>query len=1124
MTTERLLTVDEVAEFLSVSKMTVYRMIRRGEIVHRKIGGQFRIDPTILVGIRSGKELKSKLGNSGLVLKSEDVWITRFIPVFTQFMIQQLEDFKPDWVIINHRKAARFFEVANLIPDQYAERVLYWTAFRWLSDERLEQELHGKRILIADESVQRARQLKKLRSIFERYGAEVRTVALASRKSCITDGTLQDPKVISCMTLDDYEFSYMAANILSTTLMGTLPFDTDHLGFIFDFHGTNLCDEDIEELAASIGEIHFLPSPVNRKELTCLTVELHDSFDWDKLKLPPDVRKEGACKIRVFYDRETKKLHVIPVIFPTIELNADNVLRLMGIMGEPWSPYMAIPNDFPKFPLELQCELLHRLFVNYCSVKLGLIIMSNMMKLLPDGCIKPENITVEYEDWMKVYGPELGQEIKKVLESDTEQGIRKLFLLPREKREWYDWRVHDSDESAMLAYLVDKDMDDAVETTCQKMIAALRERFRSNEVRGMAFSEFQEVLKDTDLHFISRALDILLDAGLIKPDFEVRKAEDRTCVGLRTYSLSEFGSWFEGPRAFTTEDIAERKLTKILPYSLQRLSSTGLRPKDGMVQKIFANLQHDWDYMRFKPLFLGWVPYIYGPMVLVPKKRAPFGGFCGLRQYAEERNLIDPKLIRSDIWKPSHPIEEDEIFEEMEPEELDFLEGLLDIYRAIYVSGDDETSNILRTLAACRNRRLTYICSFEELRIWRENIKLLIDRVEREISELPSILNGKPENQTIEPTLENIANAHAQLKDKIERYRNLGATKEKIQSMLASHPRKSLAHALLEKIEVPIDLSDKLPYPIGRLIVYESVVGCFSSLLRQGFSGLGLASDTRREKIDYYSGKDKDASFYAERLTELCPEIDEVKGDLDEFVSHVKSKKRTPLIGASLRHVFSQILTILDRDIPPPPPQQKDNIFRIDPESFRKRVLEAASSLKGPEHLLCIVVDAQGFVPWSEKLAEQLRVSSDVLREALQKIVHKATTDIVAKMEPVHFVPLGGDGSLITFGNYDQGISFACQLQTKLSQEFVRFVKIGMDVGDPRADYGAPYGRAFITAYYLTEKIGLSPGQIGITQEVKSRLDETLQKRCSFYSEQTLRTRKDPVSVFLLGWEPNNDR
>ena len=1121
MTTERLLTVDEVAEYLNVSKMTVYRMIKRGEIACRRIGGQFRIDSDILAGMSPEKKLKPNLGIQGIPLKSEDMWIARFIPVFRQFITRELEDFKPDWFIVNHRKAARFFEVAHLIPEHYADRVLYWTAFRWLSDERLRQEIQGRRVFIADESVQRGRQLKKLRGFFEEYGANVRTVTLTSRKSCTTDGSLQDSEVASCMILDDYEFSYMAANMLTTTLMGTLPFDTDHLGFVIDFQATNLHDEDVEELIATLGEIHFLPSPAGRKELICLTVELHDCFDWDKLKLPASVLKEGACKIRVFYDMENKKLHIIPVIFPKIELRSDDALKLIATTGEPWSPYMVIPDDFTKFPPELKCELLHRLFVNYCSVKLGLIAMSNIMRLLPDGCLKSESIKVEYEDWMKVYGPELGQEIKRVLESDTEQGVHKLILLPRDTREWHNWRIHDTYESAKYASLIGKDIEDIVETTCQKMIAVLRERFKGSEVRGMAFSEFQGVFKDIDFHFISRALDVLLDAGLVKPDFEVRKTDDGKYVGLRVYSLSEYGSWFEGPRAFTTEDIAERKLNKILPYSLQRLSSAGLHPKDGMIQKIFANLQHDWDYMRFKPLFLGWIPYIYGPMVLVPKKRAPFGGFYGLRQYVEEQNLIDMKAIKSGIWKPRCPVKEDEIFEEMEPEELDFLEGLLDIYRTIYISGKDETTNVLRTIAACRNRRLTYICSYEELRIWRENAKLLIDRVEREIHELPSILNGTPENQTIEPLLEDIANAHVQMKDKIDRYRNLGTTKDRIQSMLAGHPRRFLAHAILEKIEVPVDLSEKLPYPIGRLIAYEPTIECFSSLLRQGFSELGLARDTRREKIDYYSGKEKDSSFYAQKLTELCPELDSVKEDLDEFVNHVKSRKRTPLIGVSLGCVLSQILTILDRDIPPPPLPQKDRIFMIDPESFRRRILEAASSLKGPENLLCIVIDSQGFVPWSEKLAEQLGVNSDTLREALQRIVQKTTIDIVSKMNPTHFVPLGGDGSLITFDDYDQGISFACQLQAKLSQEFVRFVKIGMDIGDPRADYFAPYGKAFITAYYLTEKIGLSPGQIAVTLEVKSKLNETLQKRCSSNGRHTLRTRKEPVEVFHFNWESN---
>lgn len=157
-----------------------------------------------------------------------------------------------------------------------------------------------------------------------------------------------------------------------------------------------------------------------------------------------------------------------------------------------------------------------------------------------------------------------------------------------------------------------------------------------------------------------------------------------------------------------------------------------MEPKDGLVQKVFTNLQHDWDYRRFDPLFLGWVPYLYGPMVIVPKKRAPYGGFYSLQGFATKQNVVDSGSIKSGLWRPNSAITEDKLLEEMEPEEVDFLEGLLDIYRTIYLAGDDETTNILRTLAACRNRRLTYICSYEELTIWRENVGTLTDRIERE--------------------------------------------------------------------------------------------------------------------------------------------------------------------------------------------------------------------------------------------------------------------------------------------------------------------------------------------------------------------------------------------------------
>jgi len=43
--TSRLLTIPETAERLRVSRVTVYRQIRAGEIPALRVGGQLRVDP-----------------------------------------------------------------------------------------------------------------------------------------------------------------------------------------------------------------------------------------------------------------------------------------------------------------------------------------------------------------------------------------------------------------------------------------------------------------------------------------------------------------------------------------------------------------------------------------------------------------------------------------------------------------------------------------------------------------------------------------------------------------------------------------------------------------------------------------------------------------------------------------------------------------------------------------------------------------------------------------------------------------------------------------------------------------------------------------------------------------------
>ena len=40
--TDNLMTVNEVAEYLKVSKYTIYRWIKRGKICYTKIGGSLR--------------------------------------------------------------------------------------------------------------------------------------------------------------------------------------------------------------------------------------------------------------------------------------------------------------------------------------------------------------------------------------------------------------------------------------------------------------------------------------------------------------------------------------------------------------------------------------------------------------------------------------------------------------------------------------------------------------------------------------------------------------------------------------------------------------------------------------------------------------------------------------------------------------------------------------------------------------------------------------------------------------------------------------------------------------------------------------------------------------------------
>ncbi len=1118
----KLITVGEVAEFLNVSRMTVYRMIKRGQLRAERIGNQFRIDPLSVPGYLEGekKPIEEQIPHRKSWGHLQNAWFQKYRPLFLSFVVHQLLEFKPDWIIAVHRKGARFFEALALIPNEYRDKVLYSSAFHWLTEGKLHSGLRGKKILIFDETIQRGRTLSKLRKFFESYGAQVRTIVLVRRRRCMDEGTLQDFKVISCVDLNDRDFAYMVARMLEMITLHSIPLDTDHFRFELKLGEMPVQIHDLEEILASIGPIYFLPSPVNGNELSCYTVEQIDLFDWEKLRLPTWIRKEGVCKIRIYYDPKSKTLHIIPVIFPEAELDSKRALDLIQTIDEPWSPYLIVPEDFSELSEEIQCEMLCRLFTGYCSVKLGLSFLSDFVKLAPQLLKNLQEISVECEDWKKIWGRDLGENIDKVVHSDIEQALLRLRTLPeirmqhvrKRKSHVSNYLTVDSTEIA--------EKDVLIEMACQETIKTLRGDIGSKEKCCLSFSELQSAMPSIGLPFLSRAMDILLDGGLIKPDFEVRRL-DFAFRGLRVYSLSEYGSWFDDAKAYANKEIANRKLARIVPYVFQRLmkqvDSLSKGVEKVLTQKVFVNLQHDWDYRRFDPLFLGWSPYLYGPMNLVPKKRSPYGGYYSLRQFAEEQKLIDNKLINRGIWAPRQNLGIDEVLDELDPEEADFIEGFIDIYATIYSDGRDETTNILMTLAACRNRKLTYICGFEEVKLWKQNVEAFLDIIERNISYFPRVTENVQKEETLEPLLESIANPHAQLRDKIDRYRHLAELKEQLKVMLTPHPRSSLARGLLERIEVPVDLSDQQPYPVGRLVYYEPVIGIFSNILRQIFSSLKLAYDTRPSIINEKTKDEKNTSWYVKKLVASLPELNQSQELFDRIVYMVDSQQVENELVEILKEIYSKISAALDRDLPPPRSPQASYFFRVDPQAFRKKMLELTSAVKSDvNQLACVVVDAHGFVPLSEWIAQKLDVNPDDVRGALQKCVLSHAQKLSDGC--IHFLPVGGDGALVTFASADEAYRFSCRLQGSTDRVIPRFVKIGIAWGDPRADFGAPHGSAFITAYYLTEKIGLSPGKIAITEDVLNRLSDLNQTKCKSLGQHELRNEAEPIRVHEVEW------
>jgi excisionase family DNA binding protein len=1067
------ISVTDAAQMLNVTAKTVRLWAAEERISARRVGSQWRILKSAVYGML-GSVAKKSTEESASLPHDHDThnrWMRDHRPTFRTFVFDHLSSFRPDHVVLVDRKG-RLYDTLKLIPADLADKVVYPSALTWMWDRSI---LEGKRVAILEESIQRGSNLGRLRSKLEAYGAEVLSLTLLRRRSIFEAGEALEPQAIACLDLSETEFARATAEVSSVLQSDVICLDVDH----FPACEIQVSGETSFELMASalgeLGQLLILPAPDPRLKVRCFTVDNPRFFDWEKLRLPESFISEGVVKLRVYFDyrNDPASLFIVPVIYPSANLSDDDIERIAHVTDEIWSRYIILPDRWDQFDSKAKAELLYRSLVIFCSFQL-------LLQALPflHGLATELGLDITREG-LKVSDQGLARTFGQLETADLSNDVRTEVLTTWQKITRSTWwpslpSLPTKADYANICFDVPDDGKDI-----EKLLKVFATFARAADpTAGMSRTELLKELGWAPDR-LSRAFDFALDRGLLKPMVEIREDQQGHCVCIRSYRATEYGSWFRNSEAYTPERRAAKRISFIIPYVLDRLMSKGGKLENGvndmLRDKVFTNLQHDWDLGTFDRLYLGWEPHFFGPMPFVPEISRPSGGYQSIGHFAMEQGvceLVDsPSGGKKKVLVPkANAAWKDHLIDHLGPIERDFLEGLIDVYHDIYHTFE-ESGDPLVTLAACSNGELTYICAYQDMVLWRETIERVLNRIALNMtSDDPGMLTK---------LIEDAAKARVQVEEKLQRYERLGEARDLLRKRLKDSTRPAIAEHILNRIEVG-ELSEQEPYPLGRLRNLVPLMASITSLVHFVAFKYGMAVEKRTA-----SHRDRDAGFYLGRLMDAFPDL--VNEELVAAMAIVDKGQRDPVAVEQLTKLYQRAISMIGRHVGDPKDYDEQDFPR---DHAIRNVLQAAAKMEDRKETGILLTDISRFVHTATLMAEVNNTSKDDAARELRNNVKEELTRRMDELDltPKALVPVGGDGWIIADDNVEALVDLACRMHRSKVLRGQPF-KSTITFGTPGTTNGGPaLGQGFIRAYYLMEKSGMMEGGIRVADEAAQKV------------------------------------
>ncbi|MCL0088801.1 excisionase family DNA-binding protein [Dehalococcoidia bacterium] len=1093
---DRLLTLDEVAWYLRLSHMTVYRMIQRAEIKATKIGNQWRFSKDAIdKWLAQNASQLARVSVAGSMANRRSAWEAKYGPASREYA-QEICETKPDILASLERRGQLWF--AELVHSLSGHEgiVCNFQALELMPDV----EISGKYIALVDDSKQHGHKLYEKRKYLEDRGATVRTFAFVDRQSFIPVKPVpQDQTARIWMSLAGHDFTKACAELTEHLLLRGRTQDTDHFTIFLAFSGKKKPRglKEFLEFLAELGTVFVVPSIAEENGIVTITLDCPNfvALDTEMADLPIVLNfEDGVIKFRFYYDLGTDSFGVLGLTMPEATFSIDTYfdnderdshlpinLREMGLKYDLLSEEQKAQACYRDLSLNLSQMMLEQLLSRMNSK--GSVFQVSLV----DPFINREDL--EYS-----YGPELGKTLAECIIQYLSKVV-KLHPSIAHQRRMFDKQDKTLDSFFSQDLIASRQLE-AVRHILPVTNLLVQEHER--EKQGLTFSEIcQRVEGDLMPWEVSFALDLGLDRTLIVPVNLKTRLSDRIFKFRRAYGPGEPAPGtppeqvgHEDSRALDPAIDRFRRDKFLVSFLLDRLMKYCPTQKDGvepfLACKVMACLILDWLKKSERREWASWEASAgpFGPLPRIPSSTSAIERGGNLYELVGDGEAFikskPPAGRRRERWIPSKGWQK-VVSDYYDENELANIDGYLQVYSAIFnrleAGAKRPAVDNLLTLSACFDEESTYKYAHHNLVLWERAFRRFLDLCNRRFNGRKAEGFDKTITWAEVMVLQAIGDT-GEIVGKVTRYERVADTRRELDQMIKDQDDivlLKLGSRMLSRIAPQDSLSPRLLF-LKRLGQLMKAVTTMTKYIFSRVEEFNI-SDRRDEhekknKLDYYLARVREASAGLVTSEELLAPF----SISDESLSFAFLRS----LLAPLGRLYEDICRVFKSELPAP-----ESTLEVDPLRVvnLNNLAEPWAQIEGSVFMYIRTDELRASFPSLSPL-EIHRVSKYCTDELPATIEESGGKVCVEE----------GNGKLVVFDDSKKGFTAAIRVLQETSERVqpttVLPLHISMCLGRHRQ--AGPMRRQELEQkqQFLTRAAGVGPGGLYIAEELAKTAQE----------------------------------